>query len=194
MADRKKLIVEAAAKSFSEFGYKATTMDHVARRAGVGKGTIYTFFKNKEELLQYIMESLIVEMKHSAEEAIDERYSFPENVHHVLYQLLEFRFKHQLAIKLYEEVNLGTPEVVDALHHVEESILNYISQYIGEAVQKRDIYPCDPKLTAFIMFKMYIALIFDWEKNHPPLSKEEISKLFELYFFKGLSAGSHVCS
>lgn len=52
MADRKKLIVEAAEKSFSEFGYKATTMDHVARRAGVGKGTIYTFFKNKEELLQ----------------------------------------------------------------------------------------------------------------------------------------------
>ncbi len=52
MADRKKLIVEAAAKSFSEFGYKATTMDHVARSAGVGKGTIYTFFKNKEELLQ----------------------------------------------------------------------------------------------------------------------------------------------
>lgn len=48
MADRKKLIVEAAAKSFSEFGYKATTMDHVARSAGVGKGTIYTFLKTKK--------------------------------------------------------------------------------------------------------------------------------------------------
>ncbi len=34
----------------SSFGYKATTMDQVARLANVGKGTIYTFFKNKEEL------------------------------------------------------------------------------------------------------------------------------------------------
>ncbi|GER68271.1 putative HTH-type transcriptional regulator YhgD [Weizmannia acidilactici] len=191
MADRKKLIIEAAAKSFSEFGYKATTMDQVARRAGVGKGTIYTFFKNKEDLLQYIMESLIAEMKHSAEETIDERLTFNENVHRALYKMLEYRFKHQLAIKLYEEVKLGTPEVVEALRYVEESILNYISQYIEEAIRKQDILPCDPKLTAFIILKMYIALIFDWEKNHPPLTKEEISKLFELYIFKGLSMDNH---
>lgn len=50
--DRKKLILEAATKSFSLFGYKATTMDQVAKIANVGKGTIYTFYKNKEELLK----------------------------------------------------------------------------------------------------------------------------------------------
>lgn len=45
--DRRKLILEAATKSFSMFGYKATTMDHVAKIANVGKGTIYTFLKIK---------------------------------------------------------------------------------------------------------------------------------------------------
>ncbi|MBW4840864.1 MAG: TetR/AcrR family transcriptional regulator, partial [Paenibacillaceae bacterium] len=50
VVDRRKLVVEAAEKSFALFGYKATTMDHVAKIANVAKGTIYTFFTNKEEL------------------------------------------------------------------------------------------------------------------------------------------------
>ncbi|MGQ0422282.1 TetR/AcrR family transcriptional regulator, partial [Bacillus sp. HC-Mk] len=45
--DRKRSIIEAATKSFSAFGYKATTMYQVAKLANVGKGTIYTFFKNR---------------------------------------------------------------------------------------------------------------------------------------------------
>ena len=55
IVDRKKLIIEAAAKSFSLYGYKATTMDQVAKLANVGKGTIYTFFKTKEELFDEII-------------------------------------------------------------------------------------------------------------------------------------------
>jgi len=74
--DRKQLIIEAATKSFSLFGYKATTMDQVAKIANVGKGTIYTFFNNKEELLSEIVRSLIKEMKATAEAAIQEDLSF----------------------------------------------------------------------------------------------------------------------
>ena len=54
--DRRGMIIEAATKSFSLFGYKATTMDQVAKLANVGKGTIYTFFKNKEELFNEIVD------------------------------------------------------------------------------------------------------------------------------------------
>ena len=49
--DRKRSIIDAATKSFSAFGYKATTMDQVAKLANVGKGTIYTFSKIKKSYL-----------------------------------------------------------------------------------------------------------------------------------------------
>ena len=38
--DKKLKIINAAKKSFSNFGYKATTMDQIAKIAQVGKGTI----------------------------------------------------------------------------------------------------------------------------------------------------------
>ncbi|CAM3957057.1 Transcriptional regulator TetR family [Geobacillus stearothermophilus] len=46
-SDRKRQIIEAATQSFAAFGYKATTMEQIAKLANVGKGTIYTFFSVK---------------------------------------------------------------------------------------------------------------------------------------------------
>lgn len=187
--DRKQLIIEAATKSFSLFGFKATTMDQVAKIANVGKGTIYTFFKNKEELFDEIISSLISEMKRAADEAMDSTLSFHEKVHRGLYQILEFRLKHQLTIKLFqEEKEMGTPAVMEVMIKLEDAILGYLKEKIVAAIDKGEIQECNPEVTAFIMLKLYVALIFDWEKRNEPLEKEEIAKLFEQYIFKGLSS------
>jgi AcrR family transcriptional regulator len=186
--DRKKLIVDAATKSFSLFGYKATTMDQVSKLANVGKGTIYNFFKNKEELFDEIIGSLIKEMKEAAEEAIVPNNSFYENVHAALFRILEFRKEHQLTIKLFqEEQEMGTPAVIEVRKRLEEAVISYIKVKITEAVKKGEIKQCDPEITAFIMLQLYVSLIFDWEQRHEPFDKDEIAKLFELYLFEGLS-------
>ncbi|CAM3652123.1 TetR/AcrR family transcriptional regulator [Mesobacillus zeae] len=188
VVDRKKLIIDAATKSFSLFGYKATTIDQVAKLANVGKGTIYTFFKNKEELFDEIIHRLIKEMKETADASIDPALSFYENVHRTLYSILRFRKEHQLTIKLFqEEKDIGTLAVIDVMEKLEHAILNYIAEQVKTAIGKGEIKECDPELTAFIMLKLYISLIFDWEKKRKPLDKEQILKLFELYIFKGLS-------
>lgn len=44
-------ILDAAERLFLRYGYKKTTIDEVAQEAGVGKGTIYSYFKGKDELL-----------------------------------------------------------------------------------------------------------------------------------------------
>jgi AcrR family transcriptional regulator len=49
-AERPKEILEAAFEEFARNGYAATTLDHVAERAGVTKGTIYVYFESKEHL------------------------------------------------------------------------------------------------------------------------------------------------
>ncbi len=186
--DRRKQIVDAATRSFSLFGYKATTMDQVAKLANVGKGTIYTFFTNKEELFDEIVENLIEDMKQAATAAIDPTLEFQENVHHAIYQMLEFRKEHQLTIKLFQEgQEVGTPVVQEMIDRVEHEITSFIEGKVRIAIDRKQIKPCDPEKTAFILLKMYISFIFDWERKRSPLSKEEIAKLFDLYIIKGLS-------
>lgn len=186
--DRRYEIVKAASQSFALYGYKNTTMDQVARLANVGKGTIYTFFKNKEELFNEIVITLIEEMQRAAKSAMEGQLTFQEKVHQAVYKMLEYRKEHQLMIKLFQEKrDLGTKAVENMMEKFEASILSFIEEKVKVASQKGEIKDCDPEITAFIIFKLYIALIFDWERKRRPLSKEEIAHLFDAYLFKGLA-------
>lgn len=50
---KKKEIVMAALSVFTKKGVKKTTISEIAIAAGIGKGTIYEYFKNKDDILQY---------------------------------------------------------------------------------------------------------------------------------------------
>ncbi|MDN4075720.1 TetR/AcrR family transcriptional regulator [Fictibacillus terranigra] len=187
MIDRKQNIIEAAAKSFSLFGYKATTMDQVAKIANVGKGTIYTFFENKEELFKEIVADLVKQIRHVANDAIKEDHAFHQNLHFALYGVLDFRKSHQLAIKIAQEgKELNTPAVKEASDMLEKAVLTFIKQELGKAIDKGEIKNCNTEITSYVMLKMYVSLVFDWEQEHEPLSKEEIADIFEKMLITGL--------
>ena len=57
---RPEEIVNAALEQFVERGFAATRLEDVARRAGVTKGTLYLYFKNKEALFKAVVRQTIV--------------------------------------------------------------------------------------------------------------------------------------
>src|ERR1700688_4812030 len=58
-AERPQEILEAAFVEFSRNGYAMTTLDQIAERAGVTKGTIYVYFENKEHLFISMVRELM---------------------------------------------------------------------------------------------------------------------------------------
>ncbi len=62
----KQAIVEAAISLFSEQGYENTSIEQIARAAGVGKGTVYSYFQTKKDLLkgfcEYELEKIHLEL------------------------------------------------------------------------------------------------------------------------------------
>jgi AcrR family transcriptional regulator len=62
-------IVEVAREVFREQGYDAS-LDEVARRAGVGPGTLYRHFPNRDALLDAIMQSWVDRVDEAAEKAL----------------------------------------------------------------------------------------------------------------------------
>lgn len=57
---RPQELLSAALELFVEKGFAATRLDDVAARAGVSKGTVYLYFKSKEELFQAVIREGIV--------------------------------------------------------------------------------------------------------------------------------------
>src|SRR6187431_2740441 len=62
-------IVEVAREVFREQGYDAS-LDEVAKRAGVGPGTLYRHFPNRDALLDAIMQSWVDRVNEAADKAL----------------------------------------------------------------------------------------------------------------------------
>jgi AcrR family transcriptional regulator len=56
---RHQEILAAAFEVFAAHGYEATRIDDVARQAGIAKGTIYLYFRDKERLFRAVVRSLV---------------------------------------------------------------------------------------------------------------------------------------
>ncbi len=70
---KRAAILEAAQKLFSQYGYRRTSIDDIAREAEIAKGTVYLSFKSKEEIFRALCESLAqrVETDAAAAAALD---------------------------------------------------------------------------------------------------------------------------
>lgn len=58
-SERREAILAAALEEFSARGFAATRLDDVAQRAGVAKGTIYLYFRDKESLFQELVRAML---------------------------------------------------------------------------------------------------------------------------------------
>src|SRR5947207_1213327 len=88
---RAERILEAAAELVLRLNYKKTTIDDIARQAGVAKGTIYLHWKTREELFQTL---ILREWLLSARETLARILSDPEGI------MLHAIIKHSVYVVL----------------------------------------------------------------------------------------------
>lgn len=98
----KKKIVESAKKLLIKNGFHNMNVSDISHQAGFGKGTFYTYFKSKNELIGYfansILDEMIVELKELSS-TIDQSQT--------LYQIIEIIFEN----------NKNNREIIKALFH-----------------------------------------------------------------------------
>ena len=61
--DKKRKVFEAATRLFAQKGFDKTTVDEIAESAQVAKGTVYYYFKGKEEIFLFLVEEGIEILK-----------------------------------------------------------------------------------------------------------------------------------
>ena len=75
-----KKIINAAKHEFSRQGFSRATIESITKRAGVGKGTFYLYFKTKEDVIKYMIDEMtdsVIEILDSAMKKLaDENIAF----------------------------------------------------------------------------------------------------------------------
>lgn len=60
--ERQEAIFEAAVEAFGRNDYKSASTEAIARKAGISKGLLFFYFKNKREMYLYILDRLMTKM------------------------------------------------------------------------------------------------------------------------------------
>ena len=177
---KKEQVIEAARRLFHQFGFKKVSMDEIAKEAGVTKKTIYMYFGSKEELLKYFIQEEIRNMEDIIEKVETQQLDFFETVNQAIYEILQYR-KHQdfLNIIAREGELLKNPVIVESLSLIDSKIQNYIKGKLKKAKDKGYIEYIDLDTTTFLIYKMYMALILEWnvKDKEKELDEQMLAKI-----------------
>ena len=77
---RRADILKAACEDFCESGYDRARMENIARRAGIGKSTIYEYFPSKTDLLEAVVDWVLEQACAELERIFTADTSFREMV------------------------------------------------------------------------------------------------------------------
>ena len=92
---KRKQIYQAALKILAKKGFHNTKMQDVAEKAGLGKGTLYWYFKSKEELFQFVIRTGFEEFNQSVIDAIDIVDSPLDKLKAAFEESLQFYFENK---------------------------------------------------------------------------------------------------
>lgn len=177
--DKKELIINTARDLFTKYGYKKVSMDEIALEANVTKKTIYSYFTDKDTLFMYFINEEIENVKNEFEIIEKKNIPFVEKVSTSIYNMLLFRKNSILISNVSKEAKNNIQQSINFLKVYNDSILNYIEEKINNEIKLGNIKKCDAHLTAFIIYKMYVSLLFEYDKdiNEKQVTKEVTSIL-----------------
>lgn len=173
---KKEQIINSARKLFSKYGFKKVSMDEIAKEANVTKKTVYTYFKSKEELLKYFIQEEILNMRKIIENIEKQKMGFFESVHQVIYNLLKYKHQEEFLKIIFEEMkSLNNKTLIENLKPIDTAIQNYITEKLQHAINKQYIEVENVEITSFLIYKMYLALMFEWTEQDKLLNEKVIA-------------------
>jgi AcrR family transcriptional regulator len=108
--EKRRLVLKAASEVLMEYGANKTTLDDIARRAGMAKTSLYYYFKDKNEIIAAIIQSYMEELL----EIMTEAASKKEKAEDKMYALIEARYRF-----IAEKARRASREVIQEFRALE---------------------------------------------------------------------------
>ena len=137
--ERRNEIVDAAMELFAEKGFHEVTMDTIAERVGLSKGTLYLYFKNKEALFFSIIRDKTDILFNTLTQAVNSEQEYKYKLEKFITNYLSFFDDYRYYFKIIhsEKSRVGWESKNKFRNHAFESYRrfeNMILQFVKEGI------------------------------------------------------------
>lgn len=175
--DRPREICAAALAVFAEKGFAAAKLDEIAKRAGVSKGTLYLYFKDKEELFRAVVRDTVSPNIAAVQASLEHMdVPFEQIVRAFLPRFAELttRLPIGAVAKMVIGESRNFPELAKVWHDVVLSkAIGTLTGIIKRAQERGEVRAGNPRLQAFsLMGAMMMGVI--WHETLEPAGGEPL--------------------
>jgi len=184
-----KQIIDAAVKVIAENGYHGSQVSKIAKQAGVADGTIYLYFKNKDDILVSVFQEKMGQFI----EKISERINTEKRADDKLFKLIELHFlqlekDRDLAVVTQLELRQSNIELRTQINQVLKSYLTVldgvIEEGIGDQIFQQNL---NVRLVRQMIFGTIDEIVTNWVmQDHKYSLVEQASDVHSL-IIKGLA-------
>ena len=148
---RKKDILEAALVLFAEKDFHEVTVDEIAERVGLSKGTLYLYFKNKDDLFFSIIEEKTEELFTRLQSAIQGNAPYLKRLEDLIRSYLAFfeEHKHYFKIIHSEKTRMKNHDRYRFKEHMVKSFFDYevlLQRFVVEGQKQKIFRKMPPEL------------------------------------------------
>jgi AcrR family transcriptional regulator len=173
-------ILSAAEKVFAARGFSATTMSNIARKAEFGTGTLYKYFKSKEELYFTLIDEKVVEINSLVNVELSKKTSALERIRKALGLQFDFIERNRDFFRIYiSERNRFEWTVKDdlgkGLHEKMVTYIQILAEVMRQGIREGEFKSMDPMDLSHALVGIVNSFVFEWliSREHYPL----VSKL-----------------
>lgn len=168
--ERRRAILECAARLFGHRGHENTTIAEIAREARIGVGTVYLVFESKEAIVEELSSSAHAQVLRAMRTVAEERSSetFPERLAGVLEtRILAFQDLARTSRHACELFHCKSSSVADAHARFRADEHAFFVGLFDDARRSGELSGVDPKRTASLVQRAYATLSPPWLYEQP---------------------------
>jgi Transcriptional regulator len=173
--EKYQAILDAATEAFAEYGYFSCQVSKIAKLAGVADGTIYLYFKNKEDILVSLFRERMGQFIEQIRQEIGKYESTRDRLMCIIRTHLRYMQENRsLAIVTQIELRQSNPEIREAISGPLREYFHLIEQVLTEGVENNEVMLADPKIARQMIFGTLDAIISDWVTSKKSRSLEVV--------------------
>ncbi|MBE3569252.1 MAG: TetR/AcrR family transcriptional regulator [Bacillales bacterium] len=160
-------IIDAAVITIAENGYHQAQVSKIAKQAGVADGTIYLYFKNKEDILISLFQEKMANFIEKIKEVIAGKQTAAEKI----FMMIENHFRilsqdPKLAVVTQLELRQSNQELRRRINNVLKEYLDFMEQILREGVESGEFSPdLDTRVARQMLFGTIDEIATTWVMN-----------------------------
>ena len=161
LSRRRHEIFNAAVHLFLEKGFNETSMREISEAAGMGKSTLYDYFKTKDDVLLWFIEDELMDVTAAAQEIAGQPLPALERLRQIMRRHLEFLVaSKELYMKLYLEVQRLSTQSQKRIQASRHAYQDLVRQLIEEGIRAGAFRPVNSLLVARLMITAMTPTVF----------------------------------